>query len=481
MADFAYSPVTPEVVEELRALLSPGQVTTDEEKRAAYSRDEVASCAWDRPYLAEVLVFPERTAQVSAVLRFADERRISVTPRGAGTGLSGGAVPVFGGIVLSLERMNAILEVDVDNLCITVEPGVVTSEITRAAAAAGLLYAGDPCSGDASFIGGNIAENAGGNKVIKYGSTGASVLGLEVVLADGSVTWFGGKRRKDVTGYDFVRLLVGSEGTLGVVTKAILKLVPLPERVVDLLVPFPDAASAVAVVPRIMREGGILPSSVEFMDALSVQLAERFLNRPVPHSDRAGAYLLIQIEGNDRDVLADDYERIGRFCLEHGALEVFVADNRTMRDRLWKVRKNLTEAAWAFFPPEYADEDIVVPTSAIPEFLDRLGEICARHGTVPQTMGHVGDGNLHATIFFSGGTPPDWKQRLAALQRELYPIVKALGGTLTGEHGVGLKRREDVSLFLDEAQMALIRRVKLAFDPNNILNPGKIVPWTSPP
>lgn len=242
MADFAYSPVTPEVVEELRALLSPGQVTTDEEKRAAYSRDEVASCAWDRPYLAEVLVFPERTAQVSAVLRFADERHISVTPRGAGTGLSGGAVPVFGGIVLSLERMNAILEVDVDNLCITVEPGVVTSEITRAAAAAGLLYAGGPLQRrQHSFIGGNIAENAGGNKVIKYGSTGASVLALEVVLADGSVTWFGGKRRKDVTGYDFVRLLVGSEGTLGVVTKAILKLVPLPERVVDLLVPFPDA------------------------------------------------------------------------------------------------------------------------------------------------------------------------------------------------------------------------------------------------
>ncbi len=474
MTDFAYSPVTPEVVEELRALLSPGQVTIDEEKRAAYSRDEVAACSWDRPYLAEVLVFPECTAQVAAVLRFADERRIPVTPRGAGTGLSGGAVPAFGGIVLSLERMNAILEMDVDNLCITVEPGVVTSEITRAAAAAGLLYAGDPCSGDASFIGGNIAENAGGNKVIKYGSTGASVLALEVVLADGSVTWFGGKRRKDVTGYDFVKLLVGSEGTLGVVTKAILKLVPLPERIVDLLVPFPDAASAVAVVPRIMREASILPSSVEFMDALSVQLAERFLNRPVPHSDRAGAYLLIQIEGNDRDALADDYERIGRFCLEHGALEVFVADNRNVRDKLWKARKAVGEAMVAGFV-QSALEDVVVPTSAVPELMREATRITETHGVEGINFGHIGDGNMHVN-FVIRKPRADWHEVMDRALRDLYRTVRRLGGTLSGEHGIGLKRRKYMEEVMDTAQIALIRRVKQAFDPNNILNPGKIVP-----
>lgn len=477
MTDFSYAPVTPGIVKELQALLSQGQVASDEEKLAAYSHDEVTSCYWDRPYLADVLVFPENTEEVASVMAFANENNLPVTPRGAGTGLSGGAIPAFGGILLSLERMNRIIEVDTENLCITVEPGVVTAEITRAAAEEKLLYAGDPCSGDASFIGGNIAENAGGNKVVKYGPTGDNVLALEVVLPDGSISWFGGKRRKDVTGYDFVNLLVGSEGTLGVVTKAILKLVPLPERVVDLLVPFPDIATAVAFVPRIMREGRIMPSSIEFMDSPSVRVTERFLNLAVPFSDKAGAYLIIQIEGNDRESLADDYERVGKLCLEHGALEVFVADNRTMRDKLWKVRKNITEATWAFYPHEHADEDIVVPTSAIPALIDRLDAISQKHGTVSRTMGHVGDGNLHVTVFFPEKTPEDWKMRLSAIQRELYAVVKELGGTLTGEHGVGLKRRDYVPLFLDEAQMELIRRVKLAFDPNNILNPGKLVPW----
>ncbi len=477
MTDFNYAPVTPEVVKALKNLLSPGQVSVDEEKLAAYSHDEVTPCYWDRSYRAGVLVFPESTGEVSAVMTFANGQGLPVTPRGAGTGLSGGALPAFGGIVLSLERMNRIIEVDTENLCITVEPGVVTAEINRAAEAENLLYAGDPCSGDASFIGGNIAENAGGNKVVKYGPTGDNVLALEVVLPDGSITWFGGKRRKDVTGLNFVNLLVGSEGTLGVVTRAILKLVPLPERIVDLLVPFPHISSAVAFVPLIMREGRVMPSSIEFMDSPSVKITERFLNLSVPFSAEAGAYLIIQIEGNDPEGLADDYERVGKLCLEHGALEVFVADNRTMQDKLWKVRKNITEATWAFYPPEHADEDLVVPTSAIPAFITGMEATCEKHGTISRTMGHVGDGNLHATIFFPEKTPQDWKQKLSAVQKELYAIVKELGGTLTGEHGVGLKRRDYVPLFLDETQMELIRKIKLAFDPNNILNPGKIVPW----
>jgi len=472
VTDFAYSSVTPEVVEELRALLSPGQVTTDEEKRAAYSRDEVASCAWDRPYLAEVLVFPERTAQVSAVLRFADERRISVTPRGAGTGLSGGAVPVFGGIVLSLERMNAILEVDVDNLCITVEPGVVTSEITRAAAAAGLLYAGDPCSGDASFIGGNIAENAGGNKVVKYGTTGNSVLALEAVLPDGTATWFGGKRRKDATGYDFAHLIVGSEGTLAVVTKIILKLLPLPGKVLDLLVPFPDVASAIDFAPRVMSEGKVIPSSMEFMDRRSIKLAERFLNTGLPFDD-AGAHLIIQLEGNDPEVLADDMERIGDLCFAHGALEVFVADNRTTRDKLWKARKCLAEAIMAFYP-KYSLEDLVVPTSEIPKLMAETTRLCTKYGLEEANFGHVGDGNMHVNILFPEERP-DWHSIVDELLDELYDFTASIGGTLSGEHGIGLKRQKYMCRVMDASQMELIHRVKLAFDPNNILNPGKMI------
>ena len=467
-----YAPVTPEVTTALEAILGSRNVAADLEKREAYSYDEVAKQFWEEPHLAEVVVFPETTEQVSALLAFANERHIPVTPRGAGTGLSGGAVPACGGIVLSFERMNRILEVDTENLTITVEPGVVTADISKAAAREGLLYAGDPCSGDASFIGGNVAENAGGNKVIKYGPTGASVLALEAVLADGSVTWFGGKRRKDVTGYDFAHLLVGSEGTLAVITKIVLKLLPLPARVVDLLVPFPDTESAVTCASKIMTEGKILPASVELMDHRSISLTERFLNTRLPGSD-AGAHLIIQLEGNSAELLADEYERVGDLCRKWGALEVFVADNRNSRDKLWKARKSIAEAVIAFYS-KYSKEDVVVPTSAVPELLKALGDICERRGLETVTFGHVGDGNMHVNLLF-GEDRQNWKETMEEARRELYTVTQQLGGTLSGEHGIGLKRKKYVSHFLDEAQIALMKRVKLAFDPKGILNPGKLV------
>ncbi len=267
-----YSPLGTENLKDLERLIGSHKVASDPEKLVSYSRDEVGLQFWDREYRAEALVFPESTDDVSAVLAYADTHRIPVTPRGAGTGLSGGAVPAFGGIVMAFDRMNRILEVDLENLTITAEPGVVTAEIQAAASVHGLEYVGDPCSGDASFIGGNVAENAGGNKVIKYGATGASVLALEVVLPSGKVTWFGGKRRKDVTGLDLVHLMVGSEGTLGVVTKVVLKLVPRQDQVVDLLVPFRTVEEAIAFVPMVMREIRIIPSSMEFMDRNSSTL-----------------------------------------------------------------------------------------------------------------------------------------------------------------------------------------------------------------
>ena len=247
---FSYNKITPEIISEIESKIGAHNVSAEAEKLESYSHDEVPANAYEREYRASLLVFPESTAHVSEIMKIASRERIPVTPRGAGTGLSGGALPVHGGIVMSFEKMNRILEIDEANLTVTAEPGVVTAEISRAAAARGLLYAGDPCSGDASSIGGNIAENAGGNKVIKYGATGAQVLALECVLADGSVTWFGGKRRKDVTGLDFVHLLCGSEGTLAVVTKAVLKLMPMPRHAVDLLAAFPDARTAIDFVRR---------------------------------------------------------------------------------------------------------------------------------------------------------------------------------------------------------------------------------------
>ena len=245
---FSYNKITAEITAALKEKIGAHNVCADEEKLEAYSHDEVPQNAYDKKYTAELLLFPESTEHVSEIMKIAYEHKIPVTPRGAGTGLSGGALPAWGGIVMSFEKMNRILELDEENLTITTEPGVVTAEISRMAAQHGLLYAGDPCSGDASFIGGNIAENAGGNKVIKYGATGAQLLALEVVLPDGSVTWFGGKRRKDVTGLDFVHLMAGSEGILGIITKAVLKLMPLPRHSVDLLAAFPDTQSAIDFV-----------------------------------------------------------------------------------------------------------------------------------------------------------------------------------------------------------------------------------------
>ena len=352
--------------------------------------------AYDREYRASLLVFPESTVHVSEIMKIASRERIPVTPRGAGTGLSGGALPVHGGIVMSFEKMNRILEIDEANLTVTAEPGVVTAEISRAAATRGLLYAGDPCSGDASFIGGNIAENAGGNKVIKYGATGAQVLALECVLADGSVTWFGGKRRKDVTGLDFVHLLCGSEGTLAVVTKAVLKLMPMPRHAVDLLAAFPDAKTAIDFVPKIIKEGGLIPASVEFIDKKALQIVARYLNTEVPAGD-AGAALIIQLEDNDGDVIERQYEEIGKLSQKHGAYEVYVADTRSTKERVWQARKNVPEAIASVYK-RYTKEDLVVPTASVPELLELLRGTAEADGLEAIVYGHAGDGNMHCTI-----------------------------------------------------------------------------------
>jgi glycolate oxidase len=472
--DSVYAAVTPEVVRDLIAILGESSVTADVEKCYAYSADHTLP-RFEREYPAEAVCFPENTAQVCALLKYANELKIPVTPRGAGTGLSGGAVPVMGGIVLSLERMNNILEIDEENRTLTTEPGVVTADITKAARKRGFLYAGDPCSGDFSFIGGNVAENAGGNKVIKYGTTGAQVLGLEIVLADGSVVTLGGKRRKDVTGYDFIHLIIGSEGTLAVVTKIILNLLPLPKCVTDLLVPMPTVESAMKLVSAISTQGGVIPSSIEFMDRQSIKNVEEYTGLPIAHSD-AAAQLIIQMDGMDRRQLWHDVERVGDICEKSGALEVFVAEDRNARDRVWRIRGLISDEEWTGTMQLYSKEDVVVPTGNISEFLEELELLSKKREFVYNAFGHIGDGNVHITLFpRSELSDPVLRERSVSLRNDLYGIVKRLGGTLSGEHGIGLKRRNFTSIFLDESHIQLIKRVKKAFDPNNILNPGKIV------
>src|SRR6056297_1409658 len=465
-----FNKLTAELIQELTKLVGKHCINTDQERLEVYSHDEVKGEKYR--HMPEAIVFAETTDQISKVMKFANQHLIPVTPRGAGTGLSGGAVPIKGGIVVSFERMNRVLELDEETLTITVEPGVVTDEIQKLAASAGLLYAGDPCSSDASFIGGNLAENAGGNKVVKYGPTGDHVMGIEVVLPDGTVDWFGGKLVKNVTGYDFVSLMVGSEGTLGIITKIILKLIPLPEFTVDLLVPFKTVEEAIAFVPKIMIEAHTIPASLEFMDNASLKLAERFLNNELPYSDSA-AHLIIGIEGNGREQVADEYEKIGEMCFKYGAQEVFVADNRNTREKIWKARKSIAEAISAFYP-DFCMEDVVVPINKIPQLMTFVNELSEAEEIETVNFGHAGDGNMHVTFLSGEKTGRVWDEKVEKSLKKLYTKVLELGGTLSGEHGIGIKRMPYLPMALSNAQINLIKRVKSAFDPNEILNPGKI-------
>ena len=471
-----YNPVTPQIVAELIGIVGERQVIHDDPaKMAAYAHDEVADTAFAHP--PEVVVSPRNAAEISAIMKLANREMVPVTPRGAGSGLSGGATPIHGGIVLSLERMNRILEIDRDNMVVVVEPGVITNAINEAVKDDGLFYAGYPMSVETCFIGGNVAENAGGGKAIKYGVTDRYVMGLEVVLPSGEIITLGGKRVKDVTGYDLLHLMVGSEGTLGIFTRIILKLLPLPTARVDLLVLFEDVRSAMATVPEIMTNGRIIPTAIEFMDRLSVQTTCRYLQEELPY-ERAGAMLLIEVDGNSETQVEQDYDTIGELCLKGGAIEVYVADNYTTQERVWAVRRNIAEA-FKVYSPVQSLEDIVVPFGQIPELIPELERLSEKYGVTIPCYGHAGDGNLHATVVKHPDTPlEEWPAVERAVLTELYHIVGQLGGTISGEHGIGVKRREYLPLVMDETVIELQRRIKEVFDPNNILNPGKIFPET---
>ncbi len=424
-------------------------------------------------YLPEVLVFPRSTKQVADLMKLAYENRIPVTPRGAGSGLSGGAIPVYGGIVVSLEKMNKILEIDTQNMMVTLEPGVITNEVNERVKELGLFFAGYPMSVETCFIGGNVAENAGGGRAVKYGVTDRYIMGLEVVLPDGKVISLGGKRVKDVTGYNLKQLFIGSEGTLGIVTKVIIKLLPLPSVLVDLLILFPHIKEAIRIVPQIMTEIRIIPTSIEFMDRLSFETSCRYLNEHLPYQ-KAGAMLLVEVDGNHPEEVTSQAEAIGELCLTRGAQEVYVADNYTTRERVWAVRRNIAEA-FMVVSPQQCIEDIVVPISEVAGMVEEIGEIALRYDILIPCYGHAGDGNLHVTLVKN---PAHSRKRWLEIQHrilpELYQLVRKKGGTLSGEHGIGLKRRDYLPLFLGESEIQVMERIKKAIDPKNIMNPGKI-------
>jgi glycolate oxidase len=471
MNPYNYTKIDESICTRLREIAGNERVITDGEKLEPYSHDETAGV--DYTVMPEVVVKPSSAAEISEIVKLANLRNFPVTPRGAGSGLSGGAVPGYGGVVLSLERMNRILEIDEQNMMAVVEPGVVTNDINERISDLGLFYAGYPMSIQTSFIGGNVAENAGGGKAIKYGVTERYIMGLEFVTPTGDIVETGGKRVKDVTGYNLRMFLTGSEGTLGIITKIVLKLLPVPKAKVALLVLFPDVKSAVAIVPKIMTQGGIIPTAIEFMDYLSVHYACLYLNETIPHED-SGAMLLIEVDGSDERTVEKEYDTIGNLCMDNGAQEVYVADNLTTQERLWSIRRNLGEAMFQFAASESV-EDIVVPVAQIPEFVSEIERISEKYDMKVLTHGHAGDGNLHSNIILMPDEDAgEWNRKLPKMQYELYIAAKNLGGTISGEHGIGRKRKKFLPLVASDAEIEFMRKIKRAVDPNNILNPGKI-------
>ena len=466
-----YAAITQAILEELETIVGPRNVISDEEAMLPYSHDETPAEQYG--HMPGVVVTPADAAQVARVVKLANRCLIPVTPRGAGSGLSGGAIPIHGGILLSLKKMNRVLEIDYANMMVTVEPGLVTNEINSLVAEHGLFFAGYPMSLETCCIGGNIAENAGGGKAVKYGVTGQYIMGLELVTPGGDILTLGGKNVKDVTGYDLKRLIIGSEGTLGVVTKAVIRLSPLPKFKTDLLVLYPGAATAIAAVPLIFSKAGITPTSIEFMDRESVHTACKYLNEHLPYQ-QAGAMLLIEVDGTAREQVDADAERIGELLMQNGAIEVYVADNATTQERVWSVRRNIAEA-FKVFSPHQSLEDIVVPIAAIPALMPRVAAIAAKYGIAMPTYGHAGDGNLHTTLVKNPETTmEEWYRTEEEALLELYEAVHGLGGKISGEHGIGIKRKKYMERFTDPAEMKLMRAVKKAFDPNNIMNPGKL-------
>ncbi|GMO41259.1 MAG: FAD-linked oxidase C-terminal domain-containing protein [Treponemataceae bacterium] len=465
-----YNKVTPQIVDTLRGIAGKGNVLTDEEKIEAYSHDETD--AHEYGHFPEVVVLPTSTEQVAQIVKLANKELIPITPRGAGSGLSGGAIPEHGGIVISLEKMNKLLELDKKNLCAVVQTGIVTNELAQTVQAEGLFFAGYPMSLQTCVLGGNIAENAGGGKAVKYGVTGRYIIGMELVTPLGEIVQLGGKLVKDVTGYDLKSLIIGSEGTLGIVTKAFVKLIGYPKRVSDLLVLFETPKAAIDVVPVILG-AGLSPTSIEFMDKSSCKASCEYLNESLPY-ENAGAMLLIELDGNNPTQIEYDLIEIGKLCEANGATEVYVAEDKNNIERVWNVRRNIAEA-WKVFSPIQSLEDIVVEPASIPAIIPELERMEKKYNLSIPCYGHAGDGNLHATLVKNPETSmEDWKKNEVACLEELYAVTKSLGGKISGEHGIGIKRRGYLKNIIDPVELELMRSVKKAWDPNNIMNPGKI-------
>lgn len=462
-----YSKLSEALISELQAICGKPYVLTNMESLEYYSKDETE----DLTFLPEVVVRPRTALEISAILKLANEKCIPVTPRGAGTGLSGGALPVYGGIVLSTERMNSIIEIDEKNLQATVEPGVINQVFKDAVEAVGLFYPPDPASRGSCFLGGNLAECAGGPKAVKYGVTKDYVLNLEVVLPTGEIITTGANVLKNSTGYNLTQLMIGSEGTLGVITKIVFKLIPLPKENLLILVPFASAAKACEAVSEVFRTG-ITPSAIEFMERDAIDFVLRFVDTTLKIKDHIRAHLIIEVDGNNREQLFNDCEKISDVMYRYECDEVLFAESAQQKAELWKLRRAAGEAVKSH--SVYKEEDTVVPRARLPELLAGVKAIGNKYSFRSVCYGHAGDGNLHVNIIKEDMSDEDWHTKVPEGIREIFQLCVKLGGTISGEHGIGWVQKNYLDIAFNPAQMKIQREIKRIFDPNLILNPGKI-------
>jgi glycolate oxidase len=453
------------LIRQIEDIVGKDNVLSSKEDLICYGYD-----ATNLEALPNLVVFPGKVEEVSAILKLANKHRFPVVPRGMGTGFSGGSIPVLGGIVLVMTQFNRIIEIDTENLVATVEPGVITGDLQKAAEKLGLFYPPDPASQLYCTIGGNVAECAGGPKAIKYGVTKDYVLGLEVVLPTGEIVHTGVRTMKGVVGYDLTKLFVGSEGTLGIITKIILKLVPMPEGKRTMMVVFRTVEDAATAVSRIISSK-IVPSMLEFMDAASIRCVEDYLQIGLPRD--AGALLLIEVDG-DREILEKYIEKINRIALELNRYEMKIAADEKEIELLYNARKAISPASYRLNPTKMA-EDITVPRNRIATFIRESRKIAEERGLKIINFGHAGDGNIHTSIMINDKNEGEKEMAEAAIE-EIFKLTLRLGGTLSGEHGIGITKAPYIGLELDPAAIEVMRKIKRVLDPNNILNPGKIFP-----
>ena len=462
--------ITPEILSKFNEIIGNSYVFTDQETRNHYGKDETEAFVFP----PSVVLKPGNPQEVSEILKIANLHGIPVTAIGARTGLSGGALSVHQGIGLSMERFNKIINIDEKNLQVVVEPAVITQVLREAVAEKDLFYPPDPSSLGSCWIGGNVAENAGGARAVKYGVTKDYVLNLEVVLANGDIIWTGANTLKNSTGYNLTQLMVGSEGTLGIITKIVMKLIPKVNHTVLMLVPFYEANQACEAVSAIFR-AGIIPSALEFMERDAIDWTLKFVpDLNVQVNDQVQAHLLIEVDGNYPDILFQEAEKIMEVVEQFNIDEVLFADTEIQKNLLWKMRRSVAEAVKS--NSIYKEEDTVVPRYELPKLLFGIKEIGAKYGFKSVCYGHAGDGNLHVNIIKGDMSDENWNTEVTKGIREIFELTVSLKGTLSGEHGIGFVQKNYMDIAFSESHLKLMKGIKTIFDPKGILNPGKIFP-----